>query len=177
MQDCEVPRSGQVILIADDKQSNRELLRAILEHANYVVVEAADGEAALLIAAESSPHLVILDIHMPKRDGFRVLEELRKDPILHAVPIMALTASASFSEQDRIMDSGFDACFVKPIGPARLREVVASLLLNRNQPFKSAVSVDGRDHAFSSCSGAHPDLSLSGEPPGTDFHVTRQGHG
>lgn len=117
-----------VVLIADDKESSRELLRTILEHANYDVVEAADGEEALLVASEANPHLVILDIHMPKRDGFGVIKELRKDPALQDLPIMALTASASLDERDRIMDSGFDACLIKPIGPAKLRDAVASLL-------------------------------------------------
>jgi CheY-like chemotaxis protein len=118
----------QLILIADDKQSNRELLRAILEHASYVVIEAADGNEALLMASETNPQLIILDIHMPKRDGFGVIKELRKDPRLRTLPIMALTASASLDERDQIIGSGFDACLVKPIGPARLRDAVASLL-------------------------------------------------
>lgn len=123
-----IPRHRQIILIADDKPSSRELLRAILEHANYIVVEAADGEEALVMASEVNPHLIILDIHMPKRDGFGVIEELRKDPDFQALPIMALTASASLDEKDLIMGSGFDACLVKPIGPAKLRDAVASLL-------------------------------------------------
>jgi CheY-like chemotaxis protein len=118
----------RVILIADDKQSNRELLRAILERARYVVVEAADGDQAIMVASEANPHLIILDIHMPKKDGFGVIRELRKDPDFRALPIMALTASASLDEQDRIIGSGFDACLVKPIGPAKLRDTVASLL-------------------------------------------------
>lgn len=118
----------KVILIADDKESSRELLRAILERSSYNVVEAADGDEAILLASESSPHLIILDIHMPKRDGFGVIAELRKDPDLHALPIMALTASASLDEQERIIGSGFDACLVKPIGAAKLRDAVASLL-------------------------------------------------
>jgi len=109
MQPTELPCPRQVILIADDRSSSRELLRAILEQANYVVVEAVDGEQALLMASEINPHLIILDIHMPKRDGFGVIEELRKDPALQDLPIMALTASASLDEKDRIIDSGFDA--------------------------------------------------------------------
>ena len=128
MRPTELPCPRQVILIADDRSSSRELLRAILEQANYVVVEAVDGEQALLMASEINPHLIILDIHMPKRDGFGVIEELRKDPALQDLPIMALTASASLDEKDRIIDSGFDACLIKPIGPSRLRDAVASLL-------------------------------------------------
>lgn len=139
MQAFEAPKVRPVVLIADDKQSSRELLRAILENANYRVVEAADGEEALLLATGSVPQLVILDIHMPKRDGIGVVKELRKDPVFQSVPIMALTGSASFNEKDRILDSGFDACFVKPIGPARLRDAVASLLDPLTQPLRSIV--------------------------------------
>jgi CheY-like chemotaxis protein len=126
----EITSLRRVILIADDKQSSRDLLRAILDD-KYSVVEASDGEEALLMAFESSPHLVILDIHMPKRDGFGVVKELRKEPALQDVPIMALTASASLDEKDRILNAGFDACFVKPIGPAKLREAVAALLQSK----------------------------------------------
>lgn len=131
VQSNEITSLRRVILIADDKQSSRDLLRAILDD-KYLVVEAADGEEALLIACEVSPHLVILDIHMPKKDGFGVVKELRKDPTLQDVPIMALTASASLDETERIMNSGFDACFVKPIGPAKLRDAVATLLQSKS---------------------------------------------
>jgi CheY-like chemotaxis protein len=59
----------------------------------------------------------------------QVVNELRKNPVFQSTPIMALTASGSLGERDRITASGFDACLVKPIGPAKLRETVASLLL------------------------------------------------
>lgn len=121
--------SRQVILIADDQENSRELVRAILGRSNYVVVEAADGEQALQISSKAKPDLIILDIHMPKRDGFVVVNQLRKDPAFKSTPIMALTASGSLSDKDRIISSGFDVCLVKPIGPAKLRETVASLLL------------------------------------------------
>ena len=121
--------SRHVILIADDQKNSRELVRAILGRSNYVVVEAADGEQALQMSSRAKPDLIILDIHMPKRDGFAVVSELRKDPVFRSTPIMALTASSSLSDGDRITASGFDACLVKPIGPAKLRETVASLLL------------------------------------------------
>jgi len=125
----DLPCVKRTILIADDKPSNRELLRTILEHANYIVIEAVDGEEALSMTVEANPKLVILDIHMPKRDGFDVIKELRNSPELQDLPILALTASASLDEKDRIINSGFDACLIKPIGPAKLRDAVASLLL------------------------------------------------
>jgi len=132
VQPKEISSLRRVILIVDDKQSSRDLLRAILDD-KYLVLEASDGEEALSMAFEAIPQLVILDIHMPKRDGFGVVRELRKDPTLQDVPIMALTASASLDEKDRIMNSGFDACFVKPIGPTKLRDAVAALLQNKPQ--------------------------------------------
>ena len=121
--------SRHVILIADDQENSRELVRAILGRSNYVVVEAADGEQALQMSSRAKPDLIILDIHMPKQDGFAVVKELRKDPAFQSTPIMVLTASGSLGDRDRITASGFDACLVKPIGPAKLRETIASLLL------------------------------------------------
>lgn len=129
MSDFEAPTPRKIILVADDQESGRELVRAILGRSNYVVVEAADGEQALQMSFEAKPDLVILDIHMPKQDGFAVVSELRKDPAFRSTPIMALTASGLLSDRDRITASGFNACLVKPIGPAKLRETVASLLL------------------------------------------------
>ncbi len=177
MQSVENPGSKQLILIADDKQGNRELLRAILEHASYAVVEAADGDEAILMASVASPHLIILDIHMPKKDGFGVIRELRRDPDFRALPIMALTASASLDEQDRIIGSGFDACLVKPIGPARLRDAVGFLIACQISHLKYWCEEYGSGRASSSCSEVRPDRFLSVLPRETGFQRFPRGRG
>jgi CheY-like chemotaxis protein len=120
------------ILVADDNLGGRDLLRAILERDGHTVVEAADGEEALaMLMRESDPDLVdlvILDIHMPRRDGFEVLAEIREDHRFDKMPILALTASASPGDRERILAAGFTKQFTKPIGPAKLRQVVAEML-------------------------------------------------
>jgi CheY-like chemotaxis protein len=116
------------ILIADDNPGGRELLRAILEKDGHVVIEASDGEEALILMNRHNPDLAILDIHMPRRDGFEVLAELRSDGRFDQTPVLALTASASPGDRERILGAGFTNHYTKPIGPARLRQIVSEML-------------------------------------------------
>ncbi len=129
---AEMPRSRKTqILVADDNVGGRDLLRAILERDGHDVVEASDGEEALAMLKASDPDLldlVILDIHMPRRDGFEVLAEIREDHRFDRTPVLALTASASPGDRERILAAGFTKQFTKPIGPAKLRQVVAEML-------------------------------------------------
>ncbi|TFG88340.1 MAG: response regulator [Gemmatimonadales bacterium] len=79
------------VLIADDEQDVRIFVRAVLENAGYQVLEAADGEEALAQAREDQPDLVILDVEMPKMDGFGVFGELRRDESTRGIPVLMLT--------------------------------------------------------------------------------------
>jgi CheY-like chemotaxis protein len=116
------------ILIADDTASSRELLRSILESCDYEVEEAADGEQVVACVGAFGPDLVILDLHMPRMDGYATAAALRQMPGLHRMPIIALTAAITQTAPDELTEAGFSAFLVKPIGPARLRKCVASLL-------------------------------------------------
>jgi two-component system chemotaxis response regulator CheY len=116
------------ILIADDSLSSRELLRAILEGNGYEVLEAEDGEQVLERAIVFKPHLVILDLQMPKLNGCSAVNALRKIPAFESTPIVALTAALSDAVPEQIAEAGFTCYLVKPIGPARLRQCIASLL-------------------------------------------------
>jgi two-component system chemotaxis response regulator CheY len=116
------------ILIADDASSSRELLRVILEGGGYEVMEASDGEQAVSKASEFSPHLVILDLQMPKLDGYSVAIALRKIPAFAGIPIVALAAALPEVSPEQMTEAGFTKCLVKPISPARLRECVTQLL-------------------------------------------------
>ena len=116
------------ILIADDTLSGRELLRFILEGSGHEVAEADDGEQVIAKAPVFEPHLVILDLHMPRLDGWATAAALRNIPAFAIIPIVALTAAWSEVLPDRIAKAGFTTYLVKPIGPARLRECIGSLL-------------------------------------------------
>lgn len=116
------------VLIADDAASSRDLLRSILEASDYIVAEAKDGEQVLEIVEFFNPHLVILDLQMPRLDGYTTAAALKKMTALQRMPIIALTAAASQTAPDRIAEAGFSAYLIKPIRPGSLRQCVARLL-------------------------------------------------
>jgi CheY-like chemotaxis protein len=116
------------ILIADDTASSRELLRSILEGCAYEVEEAADGEEVIASAGAFGPDLVILDLHMPRMDGYATVAALRQMPRLRRIPVIALTAAMTQTAPEQLTEAGFSAFLIKPIGPERLRKCVASLL-------------------------------------------------
>jgi CheY-like chemotaxis protein len=122
------PKGRPVILIADDRASSRELLRIVLERAGYDVIEAGDGETAVDRARTGNPDLILLDLQMPKLDGYGVLAALRSDERFRTLPVLALTASAMSGDRERIMAAGFTDYLSKPAGPDKVREVVARLL-------------------------------------------------
>ena len=120
----------KTVLIADDKATGRELVRTVLENAGFTVIEASDGMEAVRTAKESSPDLIILDLHMPGLDGFGVIQELRRDPRFTSTPIMALTASAMQGDRERAIAVGFTGYVTKPIRLGALRGEVERLLNN-----------------------------------------------
>jgi CheY-like chemotaxis protein len=117
-----------LILIADDRASSRELLRTVLERSGYAVIEAADGEAAVHQALNQIPDLILLDMQMPKLDGYGVLAKLRSEERFRTLPVLALTASAMSGDRERILAAGFTDYLSKPAGPDLLRDAVARLL-------------------------------------------------
>lgn len=130
LEDAEmVPKSpASHILIADDSESSRDLLRFILERAGCEVTEACDGEEVLQRAFTMNLDLFVLDLNMPRRDGYQVAAELRRCPAFASTPIVALSAEMSLMDEDRMGEAGFSMFLSKPISPARLRECIASLL-------------------------------------------------
>jgi two-component system, chemotaxis family, chemotaxis protein CheY len=123
-----VPSEPKRVLIADDTASSRELLRSILEASDYLVAEAKDGEQVLEIVRAFRPHLVILDLQMPKLDGYATVATLRGMPALERTPVIALTAAMTQTVPEEIFGAGFTAYLVKPIAPVKLRQCVAKLL-------------------------------------------------
>jgi DNA-binding response OmpR family regulator len=113
------------ILVVDDDQDIRQLLRALLERAGYVVDEAEDGRAALRILFTTPPALVILDVTMPDMDGYETLERIRD---LSEVPVLMLTARTQELEKVRGLSAGADDYVAKPFGRQELLARVQALL-------------------------------------------------
>jgi CheY-like chemotaxis protein len=116
------------VLVADDKDTGRELVRTVLEKSGHQVFEASDGEQAVAEALRVRPDLIILDIHMPGLDGFGVIEKLRREKDFTATPIIALTASAMMGDRERALSVGFTGYITKPIRLEALRAEVERLL-------------------------------------------------
>jgi two-component system chemotaxis response regulator CheY len=119
---------GNKILIADDSESSRDLLRFILQRFGCEVLEARDGQEALKLATFSNPDLLILDLNMPVLDGYSVASELRKLPAFATTPILALSAGPSETDVERLKEAGFSLFLKKPIAPATLRACIAQHL-------------------------------------------------
>jgi DNA-binding response OmpR family regulator len=116
------------ILIADDDDGLRHLLRLVLCREGFEVIEAADGPEALARAYDSSPSLVLLDVMMPGLDGFDVCRKLRSDQRTHRLPIVFVTAIDDIKQRNEALKLGADDCIKKPIGPrdlvTRVRDVM-----------------------------------------------------
>lgn len=117
------------VLIADDNTTNREYLKAVLEPYGYGVLEAEDGEAALALAREKHPALVICDVLMPHVDGFEFLRRLRADPVIATLPVIFFTAYY-LEEQAKALASagGVASVLRKPCEPATLLAAVEGAL-------------------------------------------------
>lgn len=102
------------ILIADDEPEIRSLLRLYLENEHYEIIEAEDGQQALDLLRRQKPDLCILDIMMPKMDGFHVLQEIRRES---NVPVMILSAKDADSEKILGLNLGADDYLAKPFNP------------------------------------------------------------
>ena len=116
------------ILIVEDKATSRELLRTVLEQQGYSVEEAEDGEQALQRILANPPDLVLMDLQMPARNGYEVVQELRKDPRLVSVPVVAVTASAMQGDREKVLAAGFTSYLTKPLSLVQLRQEVSRLL-------------------------------------------------
>lgn len=116
------------VLVADDKENGRELVRIVLEKSGYEILEATNGTEALDCARREHPDLIILDLHMPSLDGFGVVQALRRDEGFAGTPIIALTASAMMGDRERALSIGFTGYITKPIRLGALRDEVARLL-------------------------------------------------
>jgi DNA-binding response OmpR family regulator len=128
MSDTKVDRPQPVVLAADDDEDILELIAFRLERSGYTVLRARDGEEALRIAREAKPDLAVLDVMMPKLDGFDLTRRLRADDETRAIPIILLTARAQDADVQAGFDAGADDYLRKPFSPQELRARVQAIL-------------------------------------------------
>lgn len=125
------PRSRPLVLVADDDRDILQLVSFRLERADYEVVQANDGEEALRLVKELRPDLAVLDLMMPKLNGYEVIREIRRDEETKAIPVILLTARVQEADVARGFEAGADDYLKKPFSPQELRARVQAILGRR----------------------------------------------
>jgi CheY-like chemotaxis protein len=116
------------ILVIEDNPSNMALMVYLLKAFGHMTDEAEGGEAGLAAARREPPDLVLCDLQMPGMDGFEVARQLKADPALCAVPVVAVTAYAMVGDREKVLAAGFNGYITKPISPERFVEQVETFL-------------------------------------------------
>ncbi len=116
------------ILVVDDNLDSRELVVKVLSRRGLDLYEAKDGEDALARVVSARPDLILMDISLPRIDGYEVARRLKKDPRFTAIPIIALTAHAMKGDRERALAAGCDDYISKPINIHTLYDRVVSHL-------------------------------------------------
>jgi len=124
-----------VILAVDDEQDNLEFIKSILDDESKKVITASDGEECMQIARKKNPDLIILDIQMPKKDGFTTFKELKEDPNLKEIPVIMLTGIGeklgmkfTGEEMEKFYSNKPENYLEKPIDPEKLKNIVSKIL-------------------------------------------------
>jgi CheY-like chemotaxis protein len=120
--------ASELILIVEDNDKNRKLVRDALQYKGYRTIEAETGEDGVRLAHEHHPALVLMDIQLPGIDGIAALGLLRADPATRDIPVIAVTASVMAQDRQKIVNAGFDGFQGKPISVKELLEVVRRVL-------------------------------------------------
>ena len=120
--------AGELILIIEDNEKNRRLVRDVLQFKGYQTIETESGEEGVELARTRHPALVLMDIQLPGIDGITALKRLRDDPATRGIRVMAVTASAMTQDRQTILAAGFDGYQSKPINVKGFLEAVQELL-------------------------------------------------
>ena len=119
---------GELILLVEDNDNNRLLIRDVLQASGYLVAEAETAEDGLRMAAEQHPALILMDIQLPVLDGHETTRQIKADPNFKVTPIIAVSSYAMKGDEERIREGGCEAYLSKPISVAKFIETVRQFL-------------------------------------------------
>jgi CheY-like chemotaxis protein len=116
------------VLLVEDNEDNLVVYRTILEHVGFLVIEARDGEEGVSRARTERPDIILMDISIPKMDGWEATQRLKADGETASIPIIALTAHALEEDRLKAMRAGCDGYLAKPVEPRRVVEEVEKFI-------------------------------------------------
>src|SRR5947209_3497241 len=108
------------ILVVEDQEDNRQILRDLLAQTGYELIEAEDGVQALAAVAKERPDLILMDIQLPVMDGYEATRRIKADPANKDIPIIAVTSYALSGDEGKARAAGCDAYVTKPYSPRQL---------------------------------------------------------
>jgi two-component system cell cycle response regulator DivK len=116
------------ILVVEDTEDNRRILRDLLTRAGYELIEAVDGESGVAMATTHRPDLILMDIQLPVFDGYEATRRIRANPDTRAIPIIAVTSYALSGDESKVLAAGCDGYVAKPFSPRKILALVQELL-------------------------------------------------
>ena len=119
------------ILVVEDEEDNRQILRDLLATSGYEMVEAEDGEQALAAVDQHRPDLILMDIQLPIMDGYEATRRIRANPANKRIPIIAVTSYALSGNESMALAAGCDAYVPKPYSPRELLAKIREFLLTK----------------------------------------------
>jgi two-component system, cell cycle response regulator DivK len=116
------------ILVVEDTEDNRRILRDLLTTAGFELIEATDGESGVAMATTHRPDLILMDIQLPVFDGYEATRRIRANPDTRAIPIIAVTSYALSGDESKAIDAGCDGYVAKPFSPRKILAMVRGFL-------------------------------------------------
>ncbi len=116
------------VLLVEDNVDNREVIRTVLIHYGYEVVEAVDGEDGIEKAVQEKPDIILMDLSLPKMDGWEATKRIKADDELKNIPIIAITAHAMSGDEEKALEHGCDGYLAKPCTPGSVIDIVKKFL-------------------------------------------------
>ena len=120
--------ANDLILIIEDNEKNRKLMRDVLQFKGYQIIETDTAEEGIRLARDHQPALILMDFHLPGMNGIEALGRLRGEPATRGIPVLAVTASAMTEDKQKILAAGFDGLQTKPIRVKDFVQAVADTI-------------------------------------------------
>ena len=129
---------GWRVLLVEDNYDNYEMVRFLLERAGYAVVGARTGREAVSTALEQKPDVILMDLSLPEMDGWEAAREIKNNPKIANIPLIALTAHTLPGDRKRAIEAGFDNYISKPINVPVFYDIVNEILNEKKETKKKS---------------------------------------
>ena len=116
------------ILVVEDTDDNRQIIRDLLASVGYEMIEALDGAQGVAMAAEHRPDLILMDMQLPVLDGYEATRRIKADPALRSIPVIAVTSYALSGDEEKTRAAGCDGYIAKPYSPRQMLAKVREIL-------------------------------------------------